>query len=160
MSRPNARVARMREQATAVNTSVSQLRDDATAERINHALVAVSRAMVPMDYTPGHRCDHDPALARPPYPVLNVVRQLAALQPGSDHTRFLAGGVRRACNRPAFALDQANAALEGCRGSPERAVGGTPIQSGVFYQASSRWGVRPEGLLIVTCHGVSRGPQN
>jgi N-acetylated-alpha-linked acidic dipeptidase len=86
--------------------------------RINHALVAVSRAMVPMDYTTGDRFDHDPALAQPPYPVLNVVRQLAAARAGSDQARFLAGGATRACNRLTFALDQANAALEACRGSP------------------------------------------
>jgi N-acetylated-alpha-linked acidic dipeptidase len=74
--------------------------------------------MVPMDYTTGDRFDHDPALAQPPYPVLNVVRQLAAARAGSDQARFLAGGATRTCNWLTFALDQANAALEACRGSP------------------------------------------
>lgn len=88
--------------------------EDAAAERVNATLVAVSRAMVPMDYTAGDRFEHDPALPQAPYPVLDVVRQLAAARAGSDQARFLAGSATRACNRLAFALDQANAALDGC----------------------------------------------
>ena len=117
LSELTARVARLREQATAVTASAAAIEDDAAANRVNQALVAVSRAMVPMDYTTGDRFDHDPALPQPPYPVLNVVRQLAAAQPGSDKARFLAGAAQRACNRLAFALDQANQALEACRPS-------------------------------------------
>jgi hypothetical protein len=67
-----------------------------------------------MDYTTGDRFEHDPALPQAPYPVLDVVRQLAAAGAGSDQARFLAGSATRACNRLAFALDQANAALDGC----------------------------------------------
>jgi N-acetylated-alpha-linked acidic dipeptidase len=117
LSRLTARVVRLGEQAAVVRVQVSAIQDDATAERVNHALVAVSRAMVPMDYTTGDRFDHDPALPQPPYPVLNVVRQLAAARAGSDQARFLSGGATRACNRLAFALDQANTALESCLGS-------------------------------------------
>jgi N-acetylated-alpha-linked acidic dipeptidase len=107
-----ARVARLRDQAAAV--LATPVPDDEAAERINAALVAVARAMVPMDYTTGDRFGHDPALPQTPYPVLDVVRQLAASRTGSDQARFLAGSATRACNRLAFALDQANAALERC----------------------------------------------
>jgi len=117
LSRLTARVTRLREQAAAVRASAAAITDDAAAERVNQALVAVSRAMVPMDYTTGDRFDHDPALPQPPYPVLNALRQLAAAQPGADQARFLAGAAQRACNRLAFALDQANEALEACRDS-------------------------------------------
>jgi Peptidase family M28 len=116
LSRLTTRAARLRKRAEAVGARLSQIQDDATAERVNLALVAVSRAMVPMDYTTGDRFDHDPALPQPPYPVLNVVRQLAATAAGSDQARLLGGGATRACNRLGFALDQASAALELCLG--------------------------------------------
>ncbi|WP_428539702.1 M28 family peptidase [Rhodopila sp.] len=112
------RVARLRQQAAAVSAAAAAITDASAAHRFNQALVAVSRAMVPMDYTTGDRFDHDPALPQPPYPVLNVVRQLAAAPPNSDQARFLAGAATRACNRLAFALDQANQALEACRDTP------------------------------------------
>ncbi len=112
------RVARLRQQATAVNATAQAVTDASAITRFNQALVAVSRAMVPMDYTTGDRFGHDPALPQPPYPVLDVVRQLAAAAPDSDQARFLAGAATRACNRLGFALDQANQALEACRNSP------------------------------------------
>jgi N-acetylated-alpha-linked acidic dipeptidase len=116
LSRLTARAKRLQHLAMAVRSRALQVRDDAETERVNRALVAVSRAIVPMDYTTGDRFEHDPALPQPPYPVLNVVRQLAAARAGSDQARFLAGGATRACNQLGFALDQANTALEGCLG--------------------------------------------
>jgi len=88
--------------------------DDAAAARVNKALMAVSRALVPMDYTTGDRFEHDPALPQTLYPVLDVVRQLAAAPAGSDQVPFLTGGARRACNRLGYALDQAIDALSTC----------------------------------------------
>jgi N-acetylated-alpha-linked acidic dipeptidase len=113
LSRLTARVVRLREQAAAIRSHMSEVTDDAEADRINQALVAVSRALVPMDYTTGDRFDHDPALKQAPYPVLDPVRKLAAARAGSDEARFLTVAATRACNRLAFALDQAGAALQG-----------------------------------------------
>ncbi len=117
LSRLTARVARLRDQAAALAGFAPRIRDDAQADRINAALVAVSRALVPMDYTTGDRFKHDPALPQAPYPVLDPVRRLAAARPGSDDANFMTGSATRACNRLAFALDQANAALEQCHTS-------------------------------------------
>ena len=114
LSRLAARAARLREGAEAVRARPPG--DGAEAERVNRALLAVSRALVPMDYTTGDRFDHDPALGQAPYPVLDPVRRLAAAQAGSDEARFLAVAAVRACNRLAHALDLANAALQDCRG--------------------------------------------
>ncbi len=100
----------LREKAEAV----ARLADDAAAARVDQALMAVSRAMVPMDYTTGDRFEHDPALPQSKYPVLDVVRQLATAPPGSDQALFLTGGARRACNRLGYALDQATDALTAC----------------------------------------------
>jgi N-acetylated-alpha-linked acidic dipeptidase len=94
--------------------TVARLSDDAAVARVNQALMAVSRAMVPMDYTTGDRFEHDPALPQSKYPALDVVRQLAAAAPGSDEAMFLTGGARRACNRLGYALDQAAEALTAC----------------------------------------------
>jgi Peptidase family M28 len=108
------RVGRFRGLAGTVRSYGLQVQDDAAAERVNRALAAVARAIVPMDYTSGDRFDHDPALAQAPYPVLNSVRALAAAEAGSDEARFLAVAAVRARNRLGFALDQAIGALEGC----------------------------------------------
>jgi N-acetylated-alpha-linked acidic dipeptidase len=82
------------------------------AASANRALMRASRALVPVDYTRGDRFDHDPALSQAPYPVLDPVRRLAATRAGSDEANFAAVGARRALNRVAFALDEANTALE------------------------------------------------
>ncbi|HVY16341.1 MAG TPA: M28 family peptidase [Rhodopila sp.] len=84
------------------------------ADHVNRTLMAVGRAMVPMDYTHGDRFEHDPALPQSPYPVLDAVRQLAAASAGSDQALFLMGGARRACNRLGHALDEATEALTAC----------------------------------------------
>lgn len=115
LSRLMTRAETLRDGAEAVRAHAQEMPDEAAEDRINLALVAVSRAMVPMDYTTGDRFDHDAALAQAPYPVLDPVRRLAAARAGSDEARFLAVAATRACNRLAFALDQANAALRECR---------------------------------------------
>jgi hypothetical protein len=79
--------------------------------RVNAALMAAGRALVPLDYTTGDRFSHDPALGQSPWPVLDKLRALAEAAPGSDAAKFLTVAARRACNRLGFALDQAIAAL-------------------------------------------------
>jgi hypothetical protein len=88
--------------------------DGAEAERLNRALMAVSRALVPIDYTTGDRFNHDPALGQTRYPALDAVRRLAKAPAGSDAAKFAIIDARRAVNRIAFALDEASAALQAC----------------------------------------------
>jgi len=78
---------------------------------LNAAVLAVTRALVPMDYTSGDRFGHDPALAQSPWPVLDPLRLLAAEPAGTDESLFLRVGAQRALNRVMFALAQASAAL-------------------------------------------------
>ena len=102
-------------------SSAAALRDNAVrlatadgdAARINHALMRMSRALVPINYTSGDRFAHDPALALPAWPTLRPLRELAAAVPGSDAARFLAVDAVRARNRIAHALRKANAVAEG-----------------------------------------------
>jgi hypothetical protein len=75
------------------------------------ALMRASRALAPVYYTDGDRHAHDPALPLPAWPVLDPVRKLAKVAPGTDSARFLAVGATRARNRLAHALREAVAAL-------------------------------------------------
>ena len=102
--------------ATALRDHASQLAslaaraDDATAARINRALMLMSRALVPVDYTSGDRFAHDPALAQPAWPSLQALRDLAATTPGSDSAGFATVSAIRARNRVVHALRQAKEA--------------------------------------------------
>ncbi len=91
--------------AMALRESAAGLRGD--AERVNQALMRMSRALVPMDYTSGDRFAHDPALALPAWPTLQPLRALAGAAVGSDEARFLTVGAVRARNRVAHALREA-----------------------------------------------------
>ncbi len=78
--------------------------------RVNRALMQLSRAMVPPDYTAGDRFSHDPALPQAPWPVLDPIRALAGA--GPDQARFAAVDATRARNRMLHALRQAGRALD------------------------------------------------
>ena len=81
--------------------------DDAACEAVNAALIRISRALVPLDYTEGDRFRHDPALPQAPWPVLDGLRKLATAEPGSDRAKFHAVSAARAHNRVLHALEQA-----------------------------------------------------
>ena len=100
-----ARTAAFERNATALAAS------SASPDAINRALIAVCRAVVPVDHTEGDRFEQDAALPQSAYPSLAVLRRLAAASAGSDEEKFLRVGATRARNRVAFALDQANTAL-------------------------------------------------
>ena len=76
----------------------------------NRALMAASRALVPVDYTSGDRFRHDPALPMAPYPVLDPIRALAAAVVG-DAAHFAMVDALRARNRMHDALQRAIAAF-------------------------------------------------
>jgi hypothetical protein len=88
------------------------------AATVNTALMRVSRALVPMDYTQGDRFTHDPALPQPPWPTLQPLRNLAATKEGSDAAQFHIVSAMRARNRVAHALREANAALDAALHAP------------------------------------------
>jgi len=71
-----------------------------------------SRALVPADYTTGDRFTHDAALPLPPWAVLAPLRALAATTPSSDAEKFAEVDARQARNRLAFALREAQTALD------------------------------------------------
>lgn len=89
------------------------LREAASGERDDAALMRASRILAPVYYTSGDRFAHDPALPLPAWPVLDPLRKLAKVAPGTDSVRFMAVDATRARNRLAYALSEAIAALSG-----------------------------------------------
>ncbi|MDE2333262.1 MAG: M28 family peptidase [Rhodospirillales bacterium] len=111
-ARPALDLSALRERAQRLGRLAEAIPPSADDEAVNRALMAVSRALVPMDYTAGDRFVHDPALPQNPWPVLDPVRQMVASEAGGDERRFRLVAARRACNRLGHALATALAALE------------------------------------------------
>ncbi|MEO3470568.1 M28 family peptidase [Roseomonas sp. CAU 1739] len=106
-----AAAARLKDSATAVMQRASAAPPGAVAA-VNAALMRVSRALVPADYAGGERFLHPHALPMPDWAVLQPIRDMAATTPGSDAEKFAAVDALRARNRLAFALREAQAALD------------------------------------------------
>jgi hypothetical protein len=85
---------------------------EATIAAANVALMRVSRAMVPIDYTFGDRFTHDPALAPPAWPTLQPLRGLVTAEAGSADAYLATVSATRARNRVQHAVDQALAAAD------------------------------------------------
>jgi N-acetylated-alpha-linked acidic dipeptidase len=83
---------------------------EAQAEEVNRTLMALSRALVPIEHTLGDRFDHDPATAIPSYAMLQPLQLLAASEPGSDTEKFVTVALMRARNRIGHALHEARQA--------------------------------------------------
>jgi hypothetical protein len=79
----------------------------ATLERANRTLVRLSRLLVPLTYTSGDPFRHDLAVPLPPLAGLQMARELARLEPGSDLYKFTAAGLVRESNRAVHTLDEA-----------------------------------------------------
>ena len=86
-----------------------------SADAANAGLMAVSRALVPVDYSTGDRFKHEPALPVPNWTALQSMRDLAATAPASDEEKFATVDANRARTRIAFALRQARSGLEQAR---------------------------------------------
>jgi hypothetical protein len=92
--------------------AATMLREKAAAGgHSDAALMRASRALAPIYYTSGERFSHDPALPLPAWPVLDPLRKLAKVAPGTDSAHFLTVGAMRGRNRVAYALRKAAEAL-------------------------------------------------
>jgi hypothetical protein len=83
---------------------------------INAALMALGRAIIPLNYTAAGPFGHDSALAVPALPLLDAARQLAAVPVDSDAARFSAVALQRGLNQVVYGLDAALAAVAHARG--------------------------------------------
>ena len=102
-------ISPLRERATRLRDAAATLTGDPAA--VNQALMQVSRALVPIDYTSGDRFAPDPALGQSAYPPLDAIRALSGLEADSDAEKFTTVAALRARNRIAHALDAAISAL-------------------------------------------------
>lgn len=82
---------------------------------INAAIMALGRAIIPLNYTAAGPFGHDPALAVPPLPLLDAARDLANTPSDSDAAKFAAVALQRGLNQVAFGLDAALAAVAHAR---------------------------------------------
>ena len=106
-----ARTKAVRDKAVALSARATTATPTQIAS-INRALIAVSRALVPVDYTTGDRFRPDPATPQPPWPSLDAMRLLGSLDPVSDTGKVATVSAMRARNRIAHALAQAITALD------------------------------------------------
>ncbi len=104
-----AAAERVRDVSTDLQTRTAP--DGPAAARANAVLMRASRALVPVDYTPGDRFTHPQALPLPAWATLQPIRDLAASEPGSDGEKFAAVAAMQARNRITHALREAEAAL-------------------------------------------------
>ncbi len=123
-------------QAVSVRDKAALLNGDPA--RVNRALMQLSHALVPLDYTNGDRFVHDPALPQSPWPVLDPIRALAAA-PGD---RFAAVDAIRARNRLQHALRQ----RAGTGRSP--CVGSCASARSSAYPAATRQAGATRGLPV------------
>ncbi|WP_168990463.1 M28 family peptidase [Aureimonas flava] len=100
------------EAARKLAATIRHLDDGVSAGPRNEAVVRVSRALMPLDYTRGDRFVHDDALPLPAWPVLEPIRRLAALD-AADPGRLPARvDAVRARNRILHHLSLAQAAVD------------------------------------------------
>lgn len=93
--------------------ALSEGKTPAGAPQINAALVKVSRALVPLDYSHGDRFIHEPATSIPAWPVLEPLRRLAQCGATSgDQYHLSRVSAVRARNRIAYHVDIALEAVE------------------------------------------------
>jgi len=86
----------------------------------NAGVMALGRALIPVDYTMAGRFGHDPALEQRDVPLLASVRALAGASP--DHARHLAVQAVRDLNAVRFALAQGAAVTTGAANQARRRI--------------------------------------
>ncbi|CAH1691939.1 Peptidase_M28 domain-containing protein [Hyphomicrobiales bacterium] len=105
----DAMVQTLRRRAEGIIEARRRVVPEAATKAINGAIIALQRALVPMDYTEGDRFRHDPALTQTPFPVLDPIRRLAAAD--GEAFKFTIVAARRAYNRLNHALENAGQQL-------------------------------------------------
>ncbi|HEX5163781.1 MAG TPA: M28 family peptidase [Thermomicrobiales bacterium] len=105
-------------QISALASALDRLRDagsragEGGAAVINDALMAVGRALIPVDYTASGMFDHDLAVPTRPLPGLAAATRLAELDPDSDEYHFLHTRLVRERNRLVHGLVEATRAAD------------------------------------------------
>lgn len=99
--------------AGAMNEDAEDRNKTMTA-RANRCLMRLGRCLIPPDYCSVGPFEHDPALPVPPFPRLNVIRAMAAMDPAGDDFNLAAVEARRGYNQVLHALQCALDEVEVC----------------------------------------------
>ena len=91
---------------------IGTLADDDEADRLNRSLMALGRALIPVDYTATGRFDHDLAVPTSPLPGLAAAADLPGLDPESGDYHYLVTSLVRERNRVEYGMRSALAALQ------------------------------------------------
>jgi len=89
----------------------SEAAETRQCQEMDAALICVSRALVPINYTSGDRFQPDPAVTLPPWPSLQGLRDLALNAGDPDRAPFFQVQARRTRNRVLHALNEATTHL-------------------------------------------------
>jgi hypothetical protein len=87
--------------------AASEAAEGPRCQEMDVALMRVSRALVPINYTSGDRFQPDPALTLPPWPALQGLRDLALAVRDPARAPFFQVQARRTRNRILHALNEA-----------------------------------------------------
>jgi hypothetical protein len=101
------KVKRFKELSTQLNREKARVSAQGTAEqclRVNKALMALGRHLIPVNYTSVGLFDHDLATRVDPIPGLQPAAKLASLTPESNEYKFLRTALVRERNKVAHAL--------------------------------------------------------
>ena len=96
--------------AGAADAALPHIPED-KADDANRQILAVERALIPINYTRCGAFDHDPAMFHPVFPLMDDARRLAHLDPKADEYRFLVNRLVRSRNLVLHALETATEAL-------------------------------------------------
>jgi hypothetical protein len=105
-----ARLVRATQALSRRARAVARSSDRRAVRQINDALMAISRALIPIDYTERGRFEHDPAVAHREPPHLAALKALATAK--GDDAKHLAVRATRDANAIRHALATAAAAAE------------------------------------------------
>lgn len=103
---------RLLEAARRLDERCSKPADEASADRLNRCLMAVSRALIPVNYTARGPFEQDPALPTGPLPGLQRARELATRDPHDVNFYPLLQSLQRERNRVLHALHVARRIIE------------------------------------------------
>jgi hypothetical protein len=93
-----------------LHPSPESMNDEETA-RVNRAVHAALRALVPLRYVAGDRFGYDSGVPQPPVPLLAPIDELLETEPGSTDAHLLETLLRRRRNRLVHGLKEALQAL-------------------------------------------------
>jgi hypothetical protein len=104
----------------ALDRRIDELNRDSAGDQqiatLNHALMAIGRSLIPVDYTRTGMFDHDLAVPTQPMPALQPAVLLAGMDPSTGDYQYMRTRLIRERNRVVYGLKQATQAAKAALG--------------------------------------------